>query len=199
MPPYRATIGQQPKRKMNAAQQEEQAQKLYYMSVERKQAAEKQRKSELEKMNTLPGSHKLKRADEEKIVDKLYIQHMQNLERTRAKRQEMLIAANAIPTKKMGEAELLDSIDRMYTQERKRRADVEKNLVAKYQPESATKTLPKSQLQAVNQRLYYDQKDRFPKLRQELWEKHIGSQEKTSKKVSAGEIASLTQRLTTKD
>eukprot|EP00667_Euglena_gracilis_P024735 EG_transcript_28618 len=122
---------------------------------------------------------------------------MDQFAKAKEKRLEQLERANAVPAKRLTEAELTDSIDRMYAQEKDHRAQKATQLATKYQPPLKTKVLGQDSIKNINERLYENEKGKFQKRREELWQKHIAPMQPTFATLSADQVAAMATRLST--
>eukprot|EP01012_Entosiphon_sulcatum_P043011 TRINITY_DN57156_c0_g1_i1.p1 TRINITY_DN57156_c0_g1~~TRINITY_DN57156_c0_g1_i1.p1 ORF type:complete len:205 (-),score=83.60 TRINITY_DN57156_c0_g1_i1:33-647(-) len=195
-PQHPAAPDGSPKKKISHTEEESLVKKLHYQSLEKRNMFEQKRQQQLEMENKIPGLKAITQQQEAALVEHLYTQQLQNALKKKEKRDQELQKANELPAKKMSESETLESIDRMYYQEKQRRQAAAEKLLHKYQPPMPTRILPADKMQEVNKRLSPG-KDHFPELRKQLWEKHYGK-EPQSKKLSREQLMAVTDRLTTK-
>mmetsp|Transcript_131754 Transcript_131754/g.228295 ORF Transcript_131754/g.228295 Transcript_131754/m.228295 type:complete len:207 (-) Transcript_131754:371-991(-) len=190
---------QSPKgKRLTADGQEALVKALYESSMDKQKRKEAEREKKLIEECGFPPSRKLKAEAQEALTHHLYTMYMEQKATKAAKRENELEKANAVPTKVLAEAELLDSIDRMYYQEKTKREAKADKLLKKYQPPVEKKKLDDAQLAAINERLFESNKGQFEKRRAELWEKHISPMQPSFPKLTAAQQAAATERLTSK-
>eukprot|EP00906_Rhabdomonas_costata_P024787 RCo035576 len=189
-----ASPGSSPK-KLSPEEQETLAQHLYYQSLERRKALEQKRQEQLAKEAALPELRTLNKEQIEAMVDHLYVQPMSQKTRTAEARQSKLEQGCAIPTKQLSEPEMVDSLERMYYEERRRRQTTHEKLIAKYQAPPKKVSLTPEQAEALNARLYKDYVTQKQDKRKALWEKHVAPLQPQFPKLTAEEAAAVGERL----
>jgi hypothetical protein len=168
------------------------------MSMDKQRAREESREKALNAECGFPAPRKLKPEAQEALMAHLYTQCMTQVEKQKEKRELELQKANEITVKQMSEAELMDSIDRMYYQEKSRRDTKAEHLAKKYAPPKKNKKLDADTVASINERLFESTKGRFEKRRGELWEKHIAPMEPSFPKLTADQMTAVSERLSAK-
>eukprot|EP00668_Euglena_longa_P032131 GGOE01041422.1.p1 GENE.GGOE01041422.1~~GGOE01041422.1.p1 ORF type:complete len:204 (+),score=82.58 GGOE01041422.1:78-689(+) len=189
--------GSPQKKKLTREEQENLAHKLYEQSMDKKKAWNQNREHALLAECKFKPAKRLTSEDEEELVKHLYHMQMEQMAKAKEKRLAELEKGSTVCTKRLTETELTDSIDRMYAQEKDHRSQKANQLVAKYQPPLKNKVLGPDSIKGVNERLYENEKGKFQKRREELYQKYIAPLEPTFTTLSADQVAAMATRLST--
>eukprot|EP00906_Rhabdomonas_costata_P032240 RCo045433 len=137
-------------------------------------------------------SAKINPEDEEKLVDRLYIQTMK--QREIKLKQKVDAVYKYEPPKQVSEEKIQEMVKRMTDAEVERRQKQAASLQAKYLPEAPEKRLPHEQVEETSNRLYGSSKQRMEK-QKKLEEMYTFKPKHTSKQVTPEELTSSVDRL----
>nr|CCC89870.1 conserved hypothetical protein [Trypanosoma congolense IL3000] len=179
--------------RMSREEVEELVRRLYDQQMERAAKREEERQRQLAK--SYCSQRRIRKDEEEKLVRRIYDAQRERFQQGREERERRLLLELHSNDKKLPESEIQDQVDRIYNQEISKSKARREELVKRYLPEAASKTIGKKQLKESVERLFHVD---YAKRDEELFKKHVYPYDPPTSKISPADVQAMANRLSTK-